>query len=127
MMLNYVRSLILIIFLVSLFSASSVVSAATGYPVKVYFSKVSATNFDDLGVVNRVSPTLAVGTYAVEEVVKGPTLAERNQGLFSQLHNNINGPSNCSGQNYIGGSDFLLSINSGKATIRFCRMIRRAR
>ena len=117
------RILLILIFLLSFFSASSVVSAAPGYPVKVFFSKESAVDFYDLGAVNRISPTLAVGTYAVEEVVKGPTASERNRGLFSQLHYNINGPSDCSGQNYIGGSDFLLNINSGKATIRFCRMI----
>jgi Sporulation and spore germination len=101
-----------------------------GYPVKVYFSKTNATNFDDVGAVDRVSPTASVGTFAVEEVVAGPTQDEKNQGLSSQLHDSINGPSNCSGQNAIGGSDFLLTVNKkgtvdeqGTATLQFCRDI----
>jgi hypothetical protein len=100
------------------------------YPVKVYFSKVNATNFGDVVAVNRTSPTLAVGTFAVEQAVAGPTSAEKSQGLFSQLHDSINGASNCTGQNATGGSDFLLTLNKkgtvneqGTATIQFCRDI----
>jgi hypothetical protein len=105
-------------------------TANGGYPVKVYFSKVNATNFDDVVAVDRVSPTVNVGTFAVEQLVAGPTQDEKNQGLFSQLHDSINGLSNCTGQNAIGGSDFLLTMNKkgkvdeqGTATLQFCRDI----
>jgi hypothetical protein len=115
-------------------SGSTTVSSPTAtsapYPVKVYFSKVNATNFDDVVAVNRLSPTLEVGTFAVEQVVAGPTSAEKNQGLFSQLHDSINGASNCVGQNATGDSDFLLALNKkgttdeqGTATLQFCRDI----
>ena len=100
------------------------------YPVKVYFSKVNATNFNDVVAVNRISPTLAVGTFAVEQIAAGPTSAEKSQGLFSQFHDSINGASNCTGQNAIGGSDLLLTLNKkgtvneqGTATIQLCRDI----
>lgn len=105
-------------------------TASSQYTVKVYFSKVNATNYDNVVAVNRTSPTPAVGTFAVEQVVAGPTPAEQNQGLFSQLHNSISGPSNCTGQNEIGESDFLLTLDKkgrvdekGTATLKFCRDI----
>ena len=105
-------------------------TANGGYSVKVYFSKVNATNFDDVVAVDRISPTANVGTFALEQLIAGPTQDEKNQGLSSQLHDSINGPSNCTGQNAIGGSDFLLTMNKkgtvdeqGTATVQFCRNI----
>lgn len=97
--------------------------AASGYPVKVFLTPVNAQTFDAVVAVRRVSPTFAVGTFAVEALVARPTQEESQRGLFSQLHNAITGPSNCQGQNLVGGSDFLLSIVGGKATLRFCRDI----
>src|SRR5579859_2429836 len=114
----------------STLTVASPQSTTGHYPVKVYFSKVNATNYDDVTAVNRISPTLSVGTFAVEQVVAGPTQAEKDQGLFSQLHDSINGQSNCVGQNAVGGSDFLLTLNKkgnvneqGTATLQFCRDI----
>ena len=105
-------------------------TANGGYPVKVYFSKVNATNNTDVVAVDRTSPSTNVATFAVEQIVAGPTQDEKNQGLFSQLHDSITGPSNCAGQNAVGGSDFLLTLNKkgtvdeqGTATLQFCREI----
>lgn len=117
-MLKHVCRFIVIVMLLSFLSVSSTVSASGGYPVKVFFTPIIAANFDEVVPVDRVSPTLGVGAFAVDQLVVGPTIAERNRGLFSQLHNNINGPSVCTGL-----PNFRLSIASGKATIRFCRAI----
>jgi hypothetical protein len=99
-------------------------TANGGYPVKVYFSKVNSANFDDVVPKDRTSPTPEVGTLAIEQLIEGPTLTERSEGLFSQLHDSIRGSSNCTGHN------FLLTLNKkgtideqGTATLQFCRDI----
>jgi hypothetical protein len=115
--------LLLIVLLACFIATPAPTIAASAYPVKVFLTPTNAQTFDAVVPVNRVSPTLAVGTFALEALVAGPTQAESQRGLFSQLHVAINGPSNCQGRNLVGGSDFLLTIGNGRATVRFCRDI----
>ena len=99
---------------------------SSGYLIKVYFSNNPGT----LAVtpVNRMSPTLSVGTYAIMMLIAGPTPEERASGLFSELNNAFSGPSTCLGSLPVGGADFTLTLNMkgttpspGTATLKFCR------
>ncbi len=87
-----------------------------GYLVKVYFSKHPDSDNDPSKTfpVNRTSPTPAIGTYAISQLIVGPTSDEAALGLYStvRVRNDV---SNCDGQ------DFKLTIAGGVATLRFCR------
>jgi Sporulation and spore germination len=94
------------------------------YPVTVYFSKHpdSETAPTKVFAVNRVSPTLGVATYAINQLIAGPTAAEKAQGLYSPLEGALSGASIC------GGADIKISLNwnrtraeIGTATLQFCR------
>ncbi len=104
----------------------------TGYPIKVYFSKFSDTNPNDVYPVNRVSPTIGVATFAIQLLIAGPTLEERDQGYYSELNGLFTGPSTCDITNATptGGPDFTLTLDrkgstpqKGTATLQFCRPI----
>lgn len=107
--------------------------ATTTIPIKVFFSKFPdsvQTNFSAVFPVDRVSPTVAVGTFAIQLLLAGPTLSERNAGYFSELNSMLSGPSSCSAPYPTGGPDFTLTLNkrgsvsqTGTATLRFCRTI----
>ncbi|MEV2266940.1 GerMN domain-containing protein [Nonomuraea africana] len=90
-------------------------ATATGPTVKVYFSA-------DLGIpgkvvaVSRKAPDSGVATFAIKQLIKGPTKAERKRGLHSELGRQIKGRSDC-------GADFQLKIKHGTATLRFCRTV----
>jgi hypothetical protein len=119
-------------------SAASIVHASTastptGYPVKVFFSRfpesVSANN-SAVYPVDRISPTIAVGTFALQLLIAGPTLSEQQSGFFTELNTMLSGPSNCSGNLPVGGPDFKLTLDKkgpvteiGTATVKFCRSI----
>jgi hypothetical protein len=107
---------------------ASTTSAAGGYPVKVYFSRVPDSLNHPTAVfpVNRISPTIAVATFSIQLLIAGPTLSERNAGYFSELNSILTGPSSCS--SHPGGPDFKITLNMkgstpspGVATLRFCR------
>ncbi len=112
--------------------AVTTAQTATSFPVKVFFSKFPDsvnTNFAAVFPVNRVSPTSAVGTFAIQLLIAGPTLDERNAGYFSELNSMLGGASNCSAPHPIGGPDFTLTLNKkgtqnekGTATLQFCRV-----
>ncbi|MFE3447341.1 GerMN domain-containing protein [Nonomuraea sp. NPDC059194] len=88
---------------------------SSGKTVKVYFS----ADFDVPGkvvAVTRKAPNSAVGTFAIQQLIKGPTKTERKRGLHSELGPQIRGKSDC-------GADFKLSISKGTATLRFCRTV----
>lgn len=111
-------------------SASSANSAS--YPIKVFFSKSpdSLNNFNAVFPVDRTSPTIAVATYSIQLLIAGPTLSERQAGLFTELNTILSGPSNCSAPLPVGGPDFTLVLNmkgkmpqEGTATLQFCRDI----
>ncbi|MEU7897063.1 GerMN domain-containing protein [Nonomuraea sp. NPDC049152] len=94
---------------------ASASAASSGPTVKVYFS----ADFDIPGkvvAVTRKAPDSGVATFAVKQLIKGPTKAERKRGLHSELGPQIKGKSNC-------GADFKLSITKGTATLRFCRTV----
>jgi Sporulation and spore germination len=111
-------------------TATSVASNGTGtgttYPVLVYFSRGQASLDDPHAVfpVPRVSPTLAVATYAMEQLIAGPTPSEKTAGYFTELTTVLhrNDPSSC------GDADFMLTLDTrgtraepGTATLQFCR------
>ena len=118
-------------------SAASIAHASTAslsasYPVKVFFSKSpeSLNNGSAVYAVNRMSPTIAVGTYAIQLLIAGPTLSERQAGYFTELNTMLSGPSNCSAPLPVGGPDFTLTLNkkgtvteTGTATVKFCRSL----
>lgn len=96
------------------------------HPVKVYFSKSpdSEHNFQAVYPVDRDSPTTAVATYAIQQLIAGPTSTEKNAGYYSELPKALNGPSSCS------GADFTLALDKkgttdepGTATLKFCRTL----
>ncbi len=105
-------------------------AVATTYPVKVFFSRFpqSASNSSAVFPVSRISPTIGVGTFAIQLLIAGPTTAEHSAGYFSELNSILSGPSNCTAPFPTGGPDFILTLNkkgnvteTGTATLRFCR------
>jgi Sporulation and spore germination len=101
-------------------------ATATGYPVLVYFSKNPDSYNDPMAVfpVHRISPTLGVATYAIQQLIAGPTSSEASAGYFTELSTVLQrgGASSC------GGPDFKIALNmrgtapeTGTATLQFCR------
>ncbi len=101
-------------------------ATATGYPVLVYFSKAPDSYNDPTLVfpVHRTSPTLGVATYAIQQLIAGPTSSEAVDGYFTELSTVLQrgGASSC------GGPDFQVTLNmrgatpeTGTATLQFCR------
>lgn len=110
--------------------ATTTPTTITGYQIKVYFSIFpdSLQNYAAVFPVKRVSPTIAVATFAIQLLIAGPTLDERSAGYFSELNSILTGPSTCSAPYPTGGPDFTLALNKrgtiaeqGTATLRFCR------
>ena len=113
-------------------TTSSVTAATTtDYPVKVYFSKSPTSLTSDFSAVfpvDRVSPTLAVGTFSIQLLIAGPTPDEQKAGYFTELNTLLSGPSKCSAPLPVGGPDFTLTLDKrgtmtqkGTATLQFCR------
>jgi hypothetical protein len=108
-------------------------STTTVYPVKVFFSRFPesvSTNNSAVYPVDRISPTIAVGTFALQLLIAGPTTSEQQAGYFTELNTLLSGPSNCSGNLPVGGPDFTLTLDKkgpvteiGTATVKFCRSI----
>jgi hypothetical protein len=103
---------------------SSAEPPARGYPVKVYFSKhpQSDQNATAVFAVRRISPTLAVATFAIGQLVVGPTRTETKAGYYSALAGLLHGPSDCGGP----AVRIMLhrrgtAVEPGTATVRFCR------
>ncbi|MEV0591238.1 GerMN domain-containing protein [Nonomuraea cavernae] len=92
------------------------VSPLQATDVKVYFSK----GHDIPGkvvAVTRTAPDQGVARFAVEQLIAGPTKAERRRGLHSELTGRLRGTSTC------GGADFTIKIKNNRATLRFCRTV----
>lgn len=114
-------------------TATASTATTTDYPVKVYFSKSpTSLNTDPSAVfpVDRISPTLAVGTFAIQLLIAGPTPDEQKAGYFTELNTILSGPSKCSAPLPVGGPDFTLTLDKkgtvtqkGTATLQFCRSI----
>jgi hypothetical protein len=103
---------------------------AGGYSVKVYFSKHpdSDNKVTDVFSVKRVSPTIGVATYSIQQLIAGPTASEKASGYYTELAGALSGASTC------GGADFQITLNThvdahtgtaspqqGTAVLRFCR------
>jgi len=119
-------------------SAASIAHASTALPsasyaVKVFFSKFPEsvnTDFTAVYPVDRTSPTIAVGTFALQLLIAGPSLSEQQAGYFTELNTILSGPSNCSAPRPVGGPDFTLTLDKkgtitekGTATVKFCRSL----
>jgi hypothetical protein len=108
----------------SLLLATPAAAPGRGYPVKVYFSKhpVSDENPAAVFPVRRLSPTRAVATFAIGQLLVGPTRAEARSGYYTALAGIFHGPSTC------GGAAFRIvlnrrgtSVEQGTTTLQFCR------
>lgn len=86
------------------------------YTVSVYFSKHPESDDDPSKTfpVKRTSPDLGVATFAITELLKGPSVDETNRGYFTTARLRA-GDSTC------GGKDFTISITNSIATLKFCR------
>ncbi len=107
-------------------TAGTGAGTSSGSPVKVYFSKHPDSDRTPTAVfaVTRVAPTPAVATYAMEQLIAGPTASEKTAGYFTELTTVLHRsePSNC------GDADFGLTLDHrggtpepGTATLQFCR------
>lgn len=105
-------------------AAPTATTGSGGYAVKVYFAQHPISDNDPARVfsVNRVSPTLGVATYAIKQLLAGPTSAEASAGYYTPWANSLTGASNC------GGADFTVTLDHrgataapGVATLQFCR------
>jgi hypothetical protein len=114
---------------------TSVSSTATSTPlatiatpsiktIKVFFSKNpdSMDDFTAVFSVTRSTTSSAVGTFALEQLLAGPTASESATGLFSQTKkllpsgaSSVGSPSSCG-----SGISFTLSITAGVARMQFC-------
>jgi sporulation and spore germination protein len=99
----------------------------SGYKVDVYFSRHPDSDNRPAAVfpVHRTSPTLGVATYAMSQLLAGPTATEVGSGYFTPLQGALSGASAC------GGADFTITLNqnrdhpeAGTATLRFCRDVK---
>jgi hypothetical protein len=108
----------------SLLLATLAAAPGRGYPVKVYFSKhpVSDENPAAVFPVRRISPTRAVATFAIGQLLVGPTRAEARSGYYTALAGIFHGRSTC------GGAAFRIvlnrrgtSVEQGTTTLQFCR------
>jgi len=114
----------------TLAASSTPSGGGSGIEVKVYFSKHPETdsNVQAVFAVKRASPTTGVATYAVQQLISGPTAAEKAQGYFTELTASLTGASTC------GGADFQITLNThidphtgtpsaqtGTAVLKFCR------
>ncbi|KKQ36085.1 MAG: hypothetical protein US52_C0009G0007 [candidate division WS6 bacterium GW2011_GWA2_37_6] len=79
--------------------------ASTTKNIKIYFPRDpdSMDDYDAVFAVNRSSTRVDIGTYAIEQLIAGPTAAEQATGLFDVL--DVEGVSNCSNK------DFSLNVN----------------
>jgi hypothetical protein len=99
----------------------------SGYKVDVYFSRHPDSDNRPAAVfpVHRTSPTLGVATYAMSQLLAGPTATEAGHGYFTPLQGALSGASAC------GDADFTITLDqnrdhpeTGTATLRFCRDVK---
>jgi hypothetical protein len=105
---------------------ATIAATATGAPtsVKVYFSKMGDAVPAHVFPVTRSAPAGHLETFAIEQLILGPTAVEAQTGLYSALTNRFIGTSNC------GGPDFTLRFDQrdktpevGTTTMQLCREI----
>jgi len=96
--------------------SSSPSIAARLNAVKVFFPKQPQSNndFSYVEAVNRTTQSQSVARFAVEQLIAGPTSAERQKGFVGAVR--LRHSSNC-------GGDFNVSISRGAARLQFCRTV----
>jgi hypothetical protein len=108
----------------ALLLATLAAAPGRGYPVKVYFSKHPASDENPATVfpVRRISPTRAVATFAIGQLLVGPTRSEARSGYYTALAGIFHGPSPCR------RAAFRIVLNTrgtmveqGTTTLQFCR------
>ncbi|HEX6820244.1 MAG TPA: GerMN domain-containing protein [Ktedonobacterales bacterium] len=99
-------------------------TSGSGIGVLVYFSKHPESDSNPSAVfpVNRTAPDLKVATYAMTQLIAGPSASESAAGYYTPISTIFSGASNC------GGADFTITLNmkgstpaQGTATLQFCR------
>ncbi len=123
--MEWVRSIIAFLLLAAGVSAPPVSEpvaageAVRAIPVHVFFSKRPEADDDWAAVfsVRRYAPSIRVATFALENLIDGPTPEEQAAGYFSELGGMLNGPSACDDR------DFRIRIDDGLGTVQFCRAI----
>lgn len=107
-------------------SPANPTTTPASYPVKVYFSRHPDSDNTPTAVfpVSRVSPTLGVATYAIQQLIAGPNTTERGTGYYTELTAALSGASTC------GGADFTITLDhrgtkpqTGTVTLQFCRAV----
>ena len=95
---------------------SSQANTATLNKVKVFFPRnpQSNNNLSYVEPVIRTTRSQNLPRFAVEQLIAGPTRAERQKGWVPAIQ--LKGSSNC-------GSDFKLSMSKGVARLQFCRIM----
>lgn len=99
--------------------------------VQTYFSKHPDSDADPTAVFP-VSRTIVTGnlaspsslpTFAIQQLIAGPTDSEKQAGYYTELTGALSGPSICNNQ------DFTITLNThaghpetGTATLQFCRV-----
>ncbi len=108
-------------------TATAVPTATTAsHTVLVYFSKQPDSYSDPnlVFAVHRSTQSLGVATFAIQQLIAGPTKAEAAQGYFTELSTVLqrSGASSC------GGADFKITLNmkgtkpeTNTATLQLCR------
>jgi hypothetical protein len=108
-------------------TATASPTSAGGIPVLVYFSKhpESENNFAAVFSVQRTSPDQGVATFAIKQLILGPSPAEQATGLYTELTAALTA---LSGTSTCGGADFTITLDKkggtaepGTATLKFCR------
>jgi hypothetical protein len=107
-------------------ATATATTAASTYQIEVFFSKHPDSDSNPAAVfpVHRTAPNLQVATYAIQQLIAGPTAGEQASGYYTPLMGNLSGASNC------GGADFQITLNKkgttpeqGTATLTFCRAV----
>ncbi|MFW5719897.1 MAG: hypothetical protein ACOCXT_02620 [Candidatus Dojkabacteria bacterium] len=84
--------------------------------LQVFFSRRPESNndFDFTSGRERNTTRKDVGTFAIQELIEGPSEDAQDQGLYSPIE--LQGESNCDGQ------DFTLFVEqNGEAVLQFCK------
>jgi hypothetical protein len=85
--------------------------------ISVFYSKAPENELDFTAVVEqkRTTTRADLETFALEEIMKGPSSPEKTQGAQNPIA--LSGSSNCSDK------DFSLDITLKKATMKFCKTV----
>lgn len=84
--------------------------------IQVFLPKPSANN-QTIGYVepvNRATSRVDVAEFAIEQIIQGPTSAEKEQGFTNIV--DFRGESTC-------GKNFTINISNGIAQLQFCRTV----